>query len=81
MFDTGDKELSFGDDNSDLFPGVSPAASKVSTILALLVFCYVCVSLQAQTSNNTPATVGASKPKRMPNPLFDDDDDELDWLS
>ena len=33
VFDTGDKELSFGDDNSDLFTGVSPTASKVSTII------------------------------------------------
>ena len=63
VFDTSDKELSFRDDNSDLFTGASPATSK------------------AQTSNKTPATVTASKPRRMPNPLFDDDEDELDWLS
>jgi len=29
VFDAGDKEISFGDDNSDLFTGVSPAATKV----------------------------------------------------
>ena len=63
VFDTSDKELSFRDDNSDLFTGASPATSK------------------AQTSNKTPATVTASKPRRMPNPLFDDDEDKLDWLS
>ena len=31
VFDTGHKELSFGDDNSDLFTGASPATSKAQT--------------------------------------------------
>lgn len=39
---------------------------------------------QPQTSNaDSPATTTAAavKPKHLPNPLFDDDDDELDWLT
>jgi len=32
-FDTGDKELSFGDDNSDLFAGLSSATTKVNTVV------------------------------------------------
>ena len=31
VFDTSDKELSFRDDNSDLFTGASPATSRAQT--------------------------------------------------
>ena len=47
VFDTGHKELSLGDDNSDLFTGASPATSKAQTSnmgrigLAILIYNYI----------------------------------------
>ena len=38
VFDAGDKEISFGNDNSDLFTGVSPAAPKVLVIVGCKQF-------------------------------------------